>query len=247
MIVPAECALWQHWGSRLICPGSSVWCAQCRVLPGLYMHNRSLAALMWGQNTLPHKQACWHAPSASLPCPTAWKKLLYPKNIPRSTQVVHLTSRLHLQPAAPALADCTCRTKCVDSLKTGIWVRIVAWSVRISWKYHWGRDRRSRASQSQSLHQNITAHNSDQLFPGQSHLALKLIFVALFIFAVIRQKGRSSGVHVLGRRPCLTSDSVGQGQLFSSCSHSLKYFVPHMLKGREQVWHPPPGSYSWTE
>lgn len=101
------------------------------------------------QSTLPHKQACWHAPSA---CPTAWKKLLYPKNIPQSTWVVHLTSRVHLQPAAPALADCTCSTIHVYSLKTGIWVGIGAWSARNSWNRHWGRDGRSRASWGQILH-----------------------------------------------------------------------------------------------
>ena len=49
----------------------------------------------------------------------------------------------------------------------------------------------------------MAACNNDQQFPGRSHLALKSILVALFIFAVVRQKGRSGGVHVLGQEALL--------------------------------------------
>lgn len=50
------------------------------------------------QSTLPHKQACWHAPSASLTCPTAWKNCCIQKTY-------------HGQPELFIwLADCTCST-----------------------------------------------------------------------------------------------------------------------------------------
>lgn len=108
------------------------------------------------QNTLPHKQACWHAPSVSLTCHTAWKNCCIQKIYQGQPElfvwVADCTCSLqHLhQQTAPAALN-------VYSLKTGIWVRIVAWSVRISWNHHWGRDGRSRAYWSQILQQNITA------------------------------------------------------------------------------------------
>lgn len=57
----------------------------------------------------------------------------------------------------------------------------------------------------------------------------------LFLLS-LDQRVEVVGCMHLGRRPYLTVDCIGQGQLSFSWSHSFRYFEPCTLKGRRQAW-----------